>query len=112
MGHGKDAVPAGRRFIEEIVLTALPVGPRGAVVGPLVQNGLEGFLRVFPATLAIELVGLAKNLDTLAHFFGSPVSGILRGAADEFVDGDGLEFAFHANEIKLAKEEAVGLGGG
>ena len=42
MGHSEDAIPAGWRFVKKIFLAALPIGARGAVVGPLVKNGLEG----------------------------------------------------------------------
>jgi hypothetical protein len=45
VGHGEDAIPAGRRLIEEIILAALPIGAGWAVVAPLVENGLERFLR-------------------------------------------------------------------
>ncbi len=112
MGHGEDAIPAGRRFVEEVVLTALPVRTRGAVIGPLVQDDLKRFLRVFPPALTVEFVSLAKELKTLAHFFCRSVGGILRGAADEFIDDDWLELALHADEIEFAKKEAVVLGGG
>ena len=46
VGHGEDAIPAGRRLIEEIFLAALPIGAGWAVVGPPIENGLERFLGV------------------------------------------------------------------
>src|SRR5712691_6569611 len=93
VGHGEDAIPAGRRLIEEIFLAALPIGEGGAVIGPLVQNGLERVLRVLPAAPAVELVGLLKKVDALTHFVRGAVSGIFRSAADEFVNGYRLELA-------------------
>jgi hypothetical protein len=41
VGHGEDPVPAGRGLIEEVFLASLPIGAGRAVLGPLVQNGLE-----------------------------------------------------------------------
>src|SRR5713101_5062749 len=112
VGHGEDAIPAGRRLIEEIFLAAFPIGAGWAVAGPFVQNGLERVLRVFPAALAVELMGLLEKIETVTHFPRGAVNGVFRGAADEFVDGHRLELAFHADEIELAKDEAVVLGGG
>src|SRR6266436_6246079 len=112
VSHGEDAIPAGRRLIEEIFLAALPIGAGGAVIGPLVQNGLEKVLRVLPAAPAVELVGLLKKVDALTHFVRGAVSGIFRSAADEFVNGYRLELALDADEIELAEKEAVALGGG
>src|SRR5260370_7612381 len=63
VGHGEDAIPAGRRLIEEIFLAAFPIGAGWAVVGPLVQNDLERFLRVFPPALPVEFMGLLEEIE-------------------------------------------------
>src|SRR6267154_4521953 len=77
VGHREDAVPARGRLIEEILLAALPIGAGRTVIGPLVENDLEGFLRILPAALAVELVGLPEELDPHAHFVGAAVHRIL-----------------------------------
>src|SRR5712691_12557568 len=111
VGHCEDAGPARRRLIEEIFLAPLPIRTRGTVIGPFVQNVLERFLRVFPAALAIELMGLMKEVEAVTNFVRSAVDRVLRGATNEFVDGHRLELAFHANEIELEEDEAVVLHG-
>src|ERR1700704_5119360 len=111
VGHGEDAVPTGRRLVEEIFLAALPIGAGWTVIGPLVQNGLEGVLCVLPVSLAVELMGLSKKIGAHTHFVWGAVNRVFGGAADEFVDGHRLELAFHADEIEFAKDEAVVLGG-
>src|SRR5713101_8771533 len=111
VGHGEDAIPAGRRLIEEIFLAAFPIGAGWAVVGPLVQNDLERFLRVFPAALAVEFMGLLEEIEAGAQFVRGAVNRVFIGAADEFVDRDRLKLAFHADEIEFAKDVALVLGG-
>jgi hypothetical protein len=71
--HREDAVPAERRLIEEVFLATFPASARGAVVGPLVEDDLEGFLGVFPPALAIELTGLMEKLEAVANFLRSTV---------------------------------------
>jgi len=61
----KNAIPAGRGLIEEIILAALPIGAGRAVAGPFVENGLERFLRVFPAALAVEFMGPLEEIETV-----------------------------------------------
>src|ERR1700730_320228 len=90
VGHGEDANPAGRRLIEEIILAAFPIGAGWAVVGPLVENGLERLLRVFPAALPVEFMGPLEEIDTVTHFVRRAVNRVFSGAADEFVDGNRL----------------------
>src|SRR5260370_2839533 len=68
VGHGEDAIPAGRRLIEEIFLAAFPIGAGWAVVGPLVQNDLERFLRVFPTSLPVEFMGLSEEIEAGGPF--------------------------------------------
>src|SRR5260370_42083127 len=111
VGNGEDAIPAGRRLIEEIFLAAFPIGAGWAVIGPLVQNDLERFLRVFPAALAVEFMGLLEEIEAGAHFVRGTVNRVFSGAADEFVDRDRLKLAFHAYEIEFAKDVAIVLGG-
>src|SRR6266403_2008355 len=112
VSHGEDAIPAGRRLIEEIFLTALPIGAGRAVIGPLVENSLEGFLGVFPAALPVELMGLLEEIEASTYFVRGAVNRVFGGAADEFVDGNRLELAFYADEIEFAKDETVILGCG
>jgi len=57
-------------------------------------------------------MGLMEEVEAMANFVRSAVDGTLRGTADELVDAHRLELAFHANEIELAENEAVALGGG
>src|SRR5882762_2172549 len=112
VSHGENAIPAGRRLIEEIILAALPIGAGRAVAGPFVENGLERFLRVFPAALAVEFMGPLEEIETVTHFARGAVNRVFSGAADEFVNGNRLEFAFHADEIEFAEDVAIVLGGG
>src|SRR6266446_1691023 len=84
VSHGEDAIPAGRRLIEEIFLTALPV----------------------------ELMGLLEEIEASTYFVRGAVNRVFGGAADEFVDGNRLELAFYADEIEFAKDETVILGCG
>src|SRR5437016_9541892 len=91
VGHGEDAIPAGRRLIKEIFLAALPIGAGRAVFGPAVENRLKRFLGVFPATLPIELPGLLEEIEASTHFLRGTVNRVFGGAADEFVDADRLE---------------------
>src|SRR5260370_13424380 len=65
VGHREDAIPAGRRLIEEVFLAPLPIRARGTIIGPFVQNALERFLSVFPAALAIELMGLTEEVEAV-----------------------------------------------
>src|SRR6266566_10110181 len=111
VGHGEDAIPAGRRLIEEIFLAALPIGAGWAVVGPPIENGLERFLGVLPSAFPVELMGPLEEVEPVAHFVRGAVNRVFGGAADEFVDGNRLELAFYADEIEFAKDEAVVLGG-
>src|ERR1700756_5196661 len=60
VGHGEDAVPAGRRFVEEIFLAALPVGARRPFIGPLVQYGLKSRLSFEPQTLMVKRASFAE----------------------------------------------------
>src|SRR6202521_4642631 len=106
VGHGEYPVPAGRRLIEEIFLAAFPISARRAVIGPLVQNGLERFLGVFPAALAVEFMGRLEELEAVTHFVRGAVNRVFRGAANKFVDGHRLELAFYTNEIQFAKDVA------
>src|SRR6266851_8003447 len=101
MGHGENAVPAGWRFVKKIFLTTLPVGACRAVVGPLVKNGLERGLGVQPAALLKERASLVKTIEADLR-----VGRKIGCGGDQFVDDDGLQFAFHANEIQFAKNEA------
>src|SRR5713226_10124132 len=98
VGHGEDAVPPGWRFVEEIFLAALPIGAGWTVVGPFVQNDLERSLRVLPTALAVELVGLLKEGDALAHFAWGAISRVLRSAANKLVDGHRSEE--HTSELQ------------
>src|SRR5260370_16546451 len=111
VGHREDAMPAGRRLIEEVFLAPLPIRARGTIIGPFVQNALERFLSVFPAALAIELMGLTEEVEAVANFVWSAIDRALRGKADEFEDGYRLELAFPANEIRFWEVEAVVLHG-
>src|SRR6202140_3131980 len=111
VGHGEDAIPAGRGLVEEIFLAALPIGARWAVIGPTIENGLERFLGFFPTALPVQFMGLVEEIEASAYFVRGAVNRVFGGAADEFVDGNRLELAFHADEIEFAKDETVVLGG-
>src|ERR1700674_2432709 len=108
VGHGEDAVPAGGRLVEEIVLAALPVGARWAIIGPSVENRLESFLRFFPLTLPVEVMGALEDFKARAHLIGSAVDAGLAGAADELVDDNRLQLAFDADQVPRATHKAVG----
>src|SRR2546425_1001585 len=58
--HGEDAVPAGRRLVEEILLAAFPVGARGPVVRPIFQHLLEHRLGIRPASTSIKSARLCE----------------------------------------------------
>ena len=75
--HGRDAIPSGRGLVEEVVLATLPVSPRGAVVRPLVQTALEGFLRFFPTAIAVEFASLLEEIEARTNFVRRAVNGIL-----------------------------------
>jgi len=76
VGHSENAVPSGRRLIEEIFLTALPIGAGWAVIGPLVENGLERFLGVFPAALSVEFMGPLEEIEASTYFVRGAVNGV------------------------------------
>src|SRR5260370_23110704 len=101
MGHGENAVPARWRFVKKIFLTTLPVGACRAVAGPLVKNGLERGLGVQPAALLEERASLVKTIEA-----GLRVGRKIGCGGDQFIDDDRLQFAFHADEIQFAKNEA------
>jgi len=105
--HGKDAIPPRRGFVKEIVLATLPVSARGAVVRPFVQAGLKGFLRVFPTAVPVEFASLLEEIEARTNFVRRSVNRILSDAADEFVEGDRLEFALYADEIEFTEDEAI-----
>src|SRR5258708_18730764 len=66
--------PRSTLFPYTTLFRSLPIGAGWAVVGPLVQNDLERFLRVFPAALAVEFMGLLEEIEA-----GAP---LLPGAVD------------------------------
>src|SRR6266568_7551776 len=109
MGHGEDAVPGGRRLFKKIVLAALPVGAGWAVVGPLVEDGLERALRSLPLAVAVKHASFLETFETRSHFFRSAIDGIFAGAADKLADGYRLELALDANQVQFAKHEAAVL---
>src|SRR5215470_11850197 len=100
--HDEDAGPPGRRFLKEILLAALPVSARGAVIGPLVEKGLESSLGVFPAAPAIKCASLLEELKAAVSFFRIAVDAIFARPPDELINGDRLNLPFDANEIELA----------
>ncbi len=64
MRHGEDAIPGGGRLVEEIVLAAFPIHARRAVVGPTIEDGLEGVLGLGPLALEVEVAGLGESLQS------------------------------------------------
>ena len=77
VGHGEDAIPAGRRLIEEIFLAALPIiGAGWAVVGPPIENGLERFLGVLPSAFPVELMGPLEEIEPVVHFVRGAVNRV------------------------------------
>src|ERR1700674_766092 len=109
--HCKDAIPVGRRFVKEIFLTAFPVHARGSFIGPAVQNLLESVLSFFPSAFAVEFPATLEELEARPQILSRRVSGDFRLPADQLVDGHGLQFALHANQVKLAENEASILRG-
>src|SRR5437879_1964123 len=101
MGHREDAIPTGWGFVEKIFLTALPVGACRAIIGPLVENGLEGGLSLEPAAVLKECASFVKTIEA-----GLRVGGKIGRGRNQFVDDDRLQLALHADEIKCAENEA------
>src|SRR5258708_39230572 len=66
--------PRSTLFPYTTLFRSLPIGAGWAVVGPLVQNDLERFLRVFPAALAVEFMGLLEEIEAGAHFVRGAVN--------------------------------------
>src|SRR6266478_8040303 len=81
--------------------TTLPIGARRALVGPLIENGLESGLSIEPATLLEQSASVTKTIKE-----GLRVGRKIGSGGDQFVDDDGLHLAFHADEIEFAKNEA------
>src|SRR5689334_19586059 len=93
VGHREDAVPTGGRLVEKIFLTAFPVSARRAVVGPLIENGLKRRLSLEPVALPKQNASFVKTIEA-----DLCVGGKIGRGGDQFVDDDGLQLAFHANE--------------
>ena len=104
VGHGEDAIPAGRRLIEEIFLAALPIGAGRAVFGPPVESDLERFLGVSPAAFAVELMGLFEQIQAAAHFVRGAVNGVFSRAAENSVYGTPEEVRTRLDLFQQARE--------
>src|SRR5713226_6562606 len=105
VGHDEDPIPAGGRLVEEIFLAALPVGARGSLRGPFVQNCLECLLGFFPLARPVEITAPQEKLQASAEFVGGAVDAWFADAANELIDGNRLKLANYADKIQLAKEE-------
>src|SRR6201984_553650 len=101
MSHGEDTIPTGWRLVEKIFLAALPISACRSVIGPLIEDRLERGLSLEPAALLKECTSFLKTIEA-----GSRVGGKIGRGGHQFVDDDGLQLAFHADEIEFAKNEA------
>src|SRR5258706_8183479 len=100
MGHREDAIPTGWGFVEKIFLTALPVGTRRAVVGPLIENGLKCRLSLEPVALPKQSASFVKTIEA-----GFCVRRKIRLGPHPFLDDPGLPLALHPGEMKFAKNK-------
>src|SRR5579885_2747967 len=94
MRHRKNAVPAHRRLIEQILLAPLPVHPGRSILRPLAENPFKRLLRFLPLSVLVkhprrrEFFYPFQQLRVTRLFFE------LRSLPQQFVNYHRLQLAF------------------